>query len=77
MKQVTIYTTPTCGYCKQAKAFFQEHDISYSEKDVSEDQAAQQEMIEKSGQRGVPVMVIGDEIIVGFDQPKVAEMLGV
>lgn len=82
MKTVTIYTTPTCGYCKAAKAYFTEHAVSYSEKDVSVDPVAADAMIQKSGQMGVPVIVVADEvgkeqIIVGFDQPALATALGI
>ncbi len=61
MAQVTIYSTPTCGYCKMAKAFFQENNVAYEEKDVSVDAAARDAMVQKSGQLGVPVIdVDGD-----------------
>ena len=81
MNQVTIYTTPTCGFCAMTKKYFQEHSITYTEKDVSKDVADAQEMIQKSGQMGVPVIVIGDEVgeetmIVGFDRPRLASALG-
>lgn len=76
-KKVSIYTTPTCGYCKMAKAFFKEHNIEYTEHDVVIDEEARNEMIEKSGQSGVPVITIGDELVVGFDQDKISELLGV
>ena len=77
MSTVTIYTTPTCGYCKAAKQFFQEHDVQYTEKDVTQDPAAQEEMMTKSGQLGVPVIDIDGSIIVGFDKPKIAASLGI
>lgn len=81
MKNVTIYTTPTCGFCAMAKKFFQEHSVAYTEKDVARDTAAAQEMIEKSGQMGVPVTSITDEggeetLIVGFDRGRLASALG-
>lgn len=77
MKQVKIFTTPTCHYCKLAKAFFQDNGVAYEEHDVLADTTARQEMIEKSGQMGVPVIVIGDELIVGFDEPRLRSLLGV
>lgn len=77
MANVTIYTTPTCTYCKMTKAFFQEHDVKYAEKDVSVDMPAQKEMIDKSGQFGVPVIDIDGAIIVGFDKEKLAETLNI
>ena len=73
--KVEIYSTPTCGYCHMAKAFFDEHKVEYTEHDVYTDTKAREEMITKSGQMGVPVIIIDDEIVVGFNQPKIAEML--
>lgn len=75
MLKVTIYTTPTCVYCKMIKAFFKEHDIQYEEKDVAMDAAARDAMIAKSGQMGVPVTDIDGEFIVGFDKPRLSELL--
>ncbi|MBI4239404.1 glutaredoxin family protein [Candidatus Uhrbacteria bacterium] len=75
MAHVTIYTTPTCGYCKMAKAFFKEHAVEYTERDVTTDQAAMSEALEKSGQTGVPVIDIDGSISVGFDPAKLKELL--
>ena len=72
---VTIYSTPTCHFCHMAKEFFKENNIVYSEKDVSLDQAALKEMIDKTGQFGVPVIDIDGTIVVGFDKKKLAELL--
>lgn len=81
MKPVTIYTTPTCGFCKLTKEFFKEHDIEYTEHDVSTDSEKAQKMVDLSGQMGVPVVIIGEgedqDIIVGFDEAKLKETLGV
>lgn len=77
MAPVTIYTTPTCVYCKMAKEFFRENNVQYEEKNVAEDAAARDLMVQKSGQLGVPVIDIGGEIVVGFDKPRLAELLGV
>ena len=76
-KQVIIYTTPTCGYCRATKEFFKEHNVSYTEYDVSTDSAKAHEMIEESGQMGVPVIIIGGELVIGFDRPKLENLLGV
>jgi len=76
MKQVSVYTTPTCQYCKMAKEFFQANDVEYGEFDVSTDETKRNEMVEKSGQMGVPVIDIEGEIIVGFDEPRIKEVLG-
>jgi glutaredoxin-like YruB-family protein len=77
----TIYTTPTCGYCKATKEFFKNNNVEYSEVDVTTDTAAAQKIIEKSGQMGVPVITIEnegkEEVIVGFDQAKLSEALGI
>lgn len=75
MKHVTIYTTPTCVYCKMTKAFFAEKKVAYTEKDVVMDEKARAEMIQKSGQLGVPVIDIDGTIIVGFDREALAEAL--
>ena len=61
---ITIYTTKTCGYCKATKAFLTEHTVPFTEIDVGADQEKAREMIEVSGQMGVPVIVIGDEFFV-------------
>lgn len=76
MKEVTIYTTPTCGYCKMAKEFFTANNVNYTEYNVGTDLEKRKEMIEKSGQMGVPVILVGDEITVGFDKPKLSGLLG-
>jgi len=75
-KQVVIYSTPTCHFCQQAKAFFKENNVEYTEYDVASDQEKAQEMVQKSGQMGVPVIFIGDNMIIGFDEGKVRELLG-
>ena len=75
MSKVTIYTTPTCVFCKMAKAFFKNHDIPYVEKNVAVDEGARNEMIQKSEQLGVPVIDISGKIIVGFDEDALADAL--
>jgi glutaredoxin-like YruB-family protein len=75
MKQVAIYSTPTCTYCKAAKMLFAEHQIPYVEYDVSVDLARRQELIEKSGQLGVPVITIDDQVVVGFDERRLERLL--
>lgn len=76
MKHVAIFTTPTCQYCKMAKDFFGENKVEYEEKDVASDESARNVMVEKSGQMGVPVIDIEGEIVVGFDEPRLRELLG-
>ena len=77
MPKVIIYTTPICVYCKMAKAFFKEHNIAYVEKDVSADTKAQEEMIAKSNQLGVPVIDIDGKITIGFDKEKISKLLNI
>lgn len=76
MKKVTIYSTPTCHFCSMAKDYFNEKGVSYDAFDVASDLERRREMVEKSGQLGVPVIVIGDEIVVGFNKPLIDQMLG-
>ncbi len=73
--KVIVYSTPTCPYCHAAKDFLKENKIDYKDVDVSKDQAAAQEMIEKSGQMGVPVIDINGTIIVGFDKEAMKKAL--
>ncbi|TSC71488.1 MAG: YruB family glutaredoxin-like protein [Parcubacteria group bacterium Gr01-1014_70] len=77
MKNVTIYTTPTCVYCKMAKELFAEHNISYTEYNVASDAEKRQELIEKSGQMGVPVITIDSELVIGFDEERIKRLLGI
>lgn len=75
MKKVSIYSTPTCAYCAMAKAFFKEKGIQYEEFDVATDTLKRQEMIERSGQMGVPVIDIDGQLMVGFSKEKLEELL--
>ena len=77
MKKVTIYSTPTCGYCEMVKEFFKEKKIDYAEKDVSIDDKAREEMVDRSHQMGVPVIDIEGEIFVGFDKDALSNALGI
>lgn len=72
---IVIYTTPTCGYCHQAKRFLNEHGVKFTEHDVSRDRAAAEEMVRVSGQMGVPVIVVDGEVIVGFNRPRLEQLL--
>lgn len=74
-KKVTIYTTPTCPYCKMAKEFFKEHGVKYTEVNVAADWDKAKQMIEKSGQSGVPVIEINGKIIVGYDKRAIEKAL--
>ena len=74
-KNVTIYTTPSCVYCKMAKEFFQEHKIDYTEYDVASDAPRREEMIKITGQMGVPVIEVDGDITIGFDRSKLSQLL--
>lgn len=76
-KTVTIYSTPTCHFCQMAKEFFTEKKVEFTNYDVSVDTAKRQEMIQMTGQLGVPVIRIGDDIVVGFNREKIAQKLGI
>ncbi len=75
-KTVKIYSTPTCPWCIRVKQFLEDNHITFEDIDVSADQQAAEEMVQKSGQMGVPVLDIGGEIIVGFDQERIKTALG-
>jgi len=74
-KKVSIYSTPTCHFCHMAKEWFAENAIKFQEFDVASDLAKRQEMVDKSGQMGVPVIIVEDQVIVGFDQPFLESIL--
>ncbi len=75
MANVVVYTSSTCPYCVSIKDFLKENNVEFEEKNISEDAVARQELMSK-GHMGVPVAVIGDEEVVGFDQPRLKELLG-
>jgi glutaredoxin 3 len=75
MANIKMYTTPTCVYCKIAKEFFAKNNISYQELNVIDDDAAREEMIQKSHQLGVPVIDVDGEIFIGFDKPGIVRAL--
>ncbi len=75
-KQIVVYSTPTCHFCQMTKEFFKENNIEYTDYNVSEDTEKRQEMIDKSGQMGVPVIFVGDEMFVGFDKDKLSSAIG-
>jgi glutaredoxin 3 len=75
MNTVTIYSTPVCHFCHAAKEFFKENNVAYTEHDVAADAEKRTEMIDMTGQMGVPVIRIGDDVIIGFDEPKLKELL--
>ena len=74
--KVIVFSTPTCSYCNMAKQYFRQQNIRFTDIDVSRDAAAARDMARRSGQMGVPVIDIGGKIIVGFNRPKIDQMLG-
>lgn len=77
-KKVEIYSTETCHFCHMAKEFLKSKNVPFTDYNVGTDTAKRAEMIEKSGQMGVPVIVIdGKDIIVGFNEKKLSESLGI
>ena len=76
-KEVTIYSTPTCHFCHMAKEFFDANKVKYNDYNVATDLQRRKEMVEKSGQMGVPVITIGDDLIVGFDEDRLKQLLAV
>lgn len=75
MPIVKIYTTPSCVFCKMTKDFFKSNNVQYQEFDVASDVKAREEMIQKSGQFGVPVTDIDGNLIIGFDRARLTELL--
>ena len=76
MTKITVYSTQNCPYCRMTKAFLEKHGVPYESLDVGADTEAAQKMIELSGQRGVPVIMVDDEVIVGFDSDRLNELFG-
>lgn len=74
-KNVTIYSTPTCHFCQMTKEFFKENNVPYTEHNVAEDKEKAREMVEKSGQMGVPVIFVGDEMAIGYDEDRLKHLL--
>ncbi len=75
--KVIVFSTPTCSYCNLAKRYFREKNIKFTDVDVSRDQNAARDMVKKTGQTGVPVILINNKPIVGFDKPKINQLLNI
>lgn len=75
-KTVTIYSTPVCHFCHAAKDFFNEKGVKFTEHDVAADLEKRKEMVDLTNQMGVPVIRVDDDIIIGFDEAKLTELLG-
>jgi len=74
-KEVTIYTAPGCPWCRRTKDYLAQKGFSYLEHNVARDRAKADEIIEKSGQTGVPVIIIGGQIVIGFNQDRLDSLL--
>jgi glutaredoxin 3 len=74
--KVVVYTTPTCPYCYQAKQFLSQRGVRFTEKNVAADPRAAQEMVRVSGQQGVPVITVDGQVVIGFNQPRLMQLLG-
>ena len=74
-KRVTVYTTPTCPWCTTVKNYLRKNGIRYTEVDVASDQSAAQAMVSKSGQQGVPQTEVDGQMVIGFDQTKLNQLL--
>ncbi|HEY9586378.1 MAG TPA: glutaredoxin domain-containing protein [Candidatus Paceibacterota bacterium] len=77
VKKVVIYSTPNCTYCNMTKEFFAANNIPYETIDVAADPVRRQEMIDKSGQMGVPVIFIDDQMIIGYNKRVLSNLLGI
>jgi glutaredoxin-like YruB-family protein len=75
MKNVTVYTTPTCSWCHTLKAYLQKNSIPFTDVDVSRDYRAAGELFLRTGQQGVPQTDIDGQIVIGFNQPRLNELL--
>ena len=75
--KVVVFSTPTCTFCNQAKRYFREKNIRFTDVDVSRDQSAARDMMRRTGQMGVPVILINNKPIIGFDRPKINQMLNI
>lgn len=77
MNKIRVFSTPTCPYCQSLKLFLQKHNFEFEDIDISQDEAAKEEMIERTDQMGVPVIEIDGEMIMGFEKEKIVELLGI
>jgi glutaredoxin 3 len=73
--KVIIFSTPTCSYCNAAKRYFREKSVRFTDVDVSRDESAARDMMRRTGQMGVPVILIDNRPIIGFDRPKIDQLL--
>jgi len=74
--RVIVFSTPTCPYCQAAKRYLQQRGVPFEDEDVSQNIIAAQYMVQRSGQQGVPVIQVGNEVVVGFDRARLDALLG-
>ena len=74
---IYIFTSADCIYCHNLKLFLREHGVSFKERDISGNRETQKELFKKTGQKGVPVLEIGGEVVVGFDRKKISKLLAI
>ncbi len=75
--KVRVFSTPMCPYCVTLKEFLRKYNIEFEDIDVSQNKTFLDEMIKKSGQMGVPVIEIDEQIVVGFDKEKICKLLNI
>lgn len=76
MPNVKVYSTTTCPWCHRVKDYLKSKNIPFEDIDVADDVEKAKEMVKKSGQTGVPVITVDDEVVIGFDQNKLNKLLG-
>jgi glutaredoxin 3 len=76
MAEVTIYTTPTCPWCKRTKDWLKANNVAFKEVDVSIDEAKARQLVERTGQVGVPVTEVDGRLILGFNADELKKALG-
>jgi glutaredoxin-like YruB-family protein len=76
-REVTVYSTPTCSPCRAAKAFLADHGVPFREVNVAEDEEARDLLVRLTGQMAVPVIVVGEDVVQGFNRPRLKEVLGI
>jgi glutaredoxin 3 len=76
-KNVQIYSTPTCHWCMLTKEYFRQNNVKFTDHNVAMDAKARDEMVQKTGQLGVPVIDIDGQIVIGFDKPRLGRLLGI
>jgi len=75
LARVVVYSADWCPWCKRAEDFLKKHGVAFEEKNVETDPKAAAEVVEKSGQTGIPVILVNGEVIVGFDEPRLRQLL--